>query len=107
MPNADVYAEYLADKVLSRRSELGLTQAQLAKQAGVSRHLVSNVENGTASGISLAKVLPILEVLGLELLITAGISLAQAPRAENDQIDAYYDQHFPCDKTLFGGTHVG
>ena len=103
MPNADSYADYLADKVLSRREELGRTQAQLAKQAGVSRHLVSSIENGAASGITLTKVLPVLGVLGLELLISTGISLPAHSQAEHSELDSYYETNYPLDSSLFGG----
>lgn len=36
-------------KLARRRAELGLTQAQLARRAGVPRQVVSNFENGWRS----------------------------------------------------------
>ena len=39
-------AERLANKLKERRGELGLTQAELAERAGVTRKTVNTVENG-------------------------------------------------------------
>ena len=38
--------ERLANRIKKRRSELGLTQAELAEQVGVTRKTVNTVENG-------------------------------------------------------------
>lgn len=38
--------ERLANKLKERRAELGLTQADLAEQVGVTRKTVNTVENG-------------------------------------------------------------
>ena len=39
-------AERLANRLKDRRTELGLTQAELADRVGVSRKTVNTVENG-------------------------------------------------------------
>lgn len=39
-------AEALANRLKERRTELGLTQAELAERCGVSRKTVNTVENG-------------------------------------------------------------
>jgi putative transcriptional regulator len=39
-------AERLANRLKARRSELGLTQAELAEKVGVTRKTVNTVENG-------------------------------------------------------------
>jgi putative transcriptional regulator len=39
-------AERLANRIKERRSELGLTQAELAERVGVTRKTVNTVENG-------------------------------------------------------------
>jgi putative transcriptional regulator len=39
-------AERLANRLKERRSELGLTQAELAEKVGVTRKTVNTVENG-------------------------------------------------------------
>ena len=53
--------------VASARKARGLTQSQLAQIAGVSRQLVNRLETGTASGIALDKLLPILGAAGCAL----------------------------------------
>ena len=39
-------AERLGNRIKQRRTELGLTQAELAEQVGVTRKTVNTVENG-------------------------------------------------------------
>ncbi len=51
------------------REDAGLTQAQLADQAGVSRRWLSTVELGSRQGIEVGGVLKVLTALGLELMI--------------------------------------
>lgn len=61
----------LANTVRKRRKDLGLRQAELAALAGCSERFVHTVENGKPT-LRLDKVLDILEVLGLDLELTAG-----------------------------------
>jgi putative transcriptional regulator len=54
--------ERLANKLKERRTELGLTQAELAEKVGVTRKTVNTVENGVFTpsatlAIKLAKTL--------------------------------------------------
>jgi len=54
--------ERLANRLKERRTELGLTQAELAEQVGVTRKTVNTVENGvfvpsTILALKLAKAL--------------------------------------------------
>ena len=54
--------ERLANRLKDRRSELGLTQAELAEHVGVTRKTVNTVENGvftpsTTLAIKLSKAL--------------------------------------------------
>jgi transcriptional regulator with XRE-family HTH domain len=60
----------LGSQVRTRRREVGLTAAQVADVAGVSRRLVLELEQGKRRNAGLANVLKILEVLGLHLEIT-------------------------------------
>lgn len=55
--------------VRRQRSEAGLTQKQLAKQAGVSERLVISLELGDATGIRLDKLLQVLSALDLSLAV--------------------------------------
>ena len=45
-------AKELGRQVLTRRKELGLTQGELAEQAGISRNYVSLIERGEARNVS-------------------------------------------------------
>ena len=65
--SADVRA-MVAATVRDRRRALGLTQAEVAALAGVGVRLVHELER-TPSGVRFDKLLPVLEVLGLELTI--------------------------------------
>jgi transcriptional regulator with XRE-family HTH domain len=51
------------------RHAKGLTQAQVAQQAGVSRQLVNRLEMGTAEGIMFDKLLAILAALDCTLFV--------------------------------------
>ena len=61
-------AERLANKLKERRTELGLTQAQLADRVGVTRKTVNTVENGVFTPST---------VLALKLAESLGISVEQ------------------------------
>ena len=54
------------------RSELGLTQAQLAGAAGISERCLWSLELGRSPGVQLDKLLAVFKVLGLDLRIVAG-----------------------------------
>ena len=56
----------LGTRIRQRRKRLGLTQARLAAMTGLSRASINALEAGTTD-LGLAKVLKIVEVLGLEL----------------------------------------
>lgn len=62
----------VAYPVRQRRRQLGLTQAQLAEKAGVSRQLVLSLEAGRATGIALDKLMGVLDALGLTLSVDGG-----------------------------------
>ena len=81
------------------RAELGLTQAQLADAAGISKRCLWSLELGQNSGVQLDKLLAVFKVLGLDLQIVAGAVPASEPTQErpkafsvpcekNDKIDA-------------------
>ena len=54
-----------------KRKELGLTQAELAKRASLSRTTLSKVENGYFGNISVATLENILSTLGLTISLEA------------------------------------
>lgn len=80
------------------RSGLGLTQAQLAEAAGVSKRCLWSLELGQNPGVQLDKLLAVLKALGLDLRIVAcekssnetvegGMDGATAPSKKGDGLD--------------------
>ncbi len=57
----------IAEEIAIRRKALRLSQAGLAKKAGVSRSTIDGLENGRLGELGYAKVNNILAALGLEL----------------------------------------
>lgn len=55
--------------VAKRRTELDLTQAQLARLAGLSRFTVNQLETGKLKDLGINKLIALLSVLGIELTI--------------------------------------
>jgi transcriptional regulator with XRE-family HTH domain len=53
--------------VQSRREQLGLTQLQLTRLAGLSRETVSQLEEGTLKELGVNKLLILFDLLGLDL----------------------------------------
>ncbi len=64
-----VTARQVGQNVRNQRKQLGLTQCQLAEQAGVSERSVVSLELGDATGMRLDKLLSILSALGLTMSI--------------------------------------
>lgn len=51
--------------IKSKRSEMGFTQLQLAKLAGLSRTTINQIESGTINDVGFNKLADLLSVLGL------------------------------------------
>lgn len=82
----------LASAARGRRLELGLSQAELASRAGVSRDWVNSFEAGKTT-VELILVLRILETLGLRLDV-AGPAEPTDPRpAGSIDLDAHLDEY--------------
>jgi HTH-type transcriptional regulator/antitoxin HipB len=79
----------LAAAVRGRRLDLGLSQAELARRAGVSRQWVNEFEAGKPAA-ELALVLRLLDALALEL--TVAPRSGETPRAPTD-LDALLEDH--------------
>lgn len=58
----------LGAAIRSSRQTLGMTQAQVARKAGVARAFVVDVENGRRTGAELWRVLAVLRAVGLGVL---------------------------------------
>ena len=64
--------------VLARREALGLSQARLARLAGLSRATVNQLENGSLVDLGAAKLMVLLNLLGMDLAAQARPRQAQA-----------------------------
>ena len=58
---------YLGEQIALKRKTLGLTQAELAKQACVGRSTLDALENARLGELGFSKITKILSTLGLEL----------------------------------------
>lgn len=93
--------------VASARRARGITQAQLAHDAAVSRQLVNRLETGVASGIALDKLLSILDAAGCTLDVSpvddeendAPSRFPEEVPASQEPIDVW--DEYPLDNTLF------
>ncbi|WP_321859552.1 helix-turn-helix domain-containing protein [Burkholderia cenocepacia] len=57
--------------VAKRRAELNLTQAQLARLAGLSRLTINQLETGKLKDLGINKLIPLLALLSIELVTHA------------------------------------
>lgn len=64
----------IAEQIAARRKTLGLTQAALAQQAGISRSTLDALENGRMGELGYSKVAKILTALGLELALRESVT---------------------------------
>jgi transcriptional regulator with XRE-family HTH domain len=60
---------YLGEQIAQRRKVLKLSQAALARQAGISRATLDALENGRARELGFSKITRLLAALGLELTL--------------------------------------
>lgn len=77
--------------IKDRRAELGLTQAQVAEAAGVSKRCLWSLELGQNPGVQLDKLTAVLGALGLDLRIDKGGLLrfkAQKEELKSEPTDA-------------------
>ena len=64
--------------VQARREALGLSQARLARLAGLSRATINQLENGSLVDLGAAKLMALLDLLGMNLAAQPRASRAQA-----------------------------
>jgi y4mF family transcriptional regulator len=79
----------LAATVRGRRHDLGLSQAELASRAGVSREWISGFEAGKAT-VEFGLVIRLLDALDLGLDLVARDT---APDAASVDLDALLEEH--------------
>ena len=64
----------IGNQIAERRKTLKLSQAALARKAGISRATLEALENGRAGELGFSKVARLLAALGLELKLQAATS---------------------------------
>lgn len=64
----------IGNRVAERRKTLKLSQAELARKAGLSRATLDALENGRAGEVGFSKVTRLLAALGLELTLQTASS---------------------------------
>ena len=57
----------IGTEIANQRKKLGLTQAELARKASVSRATLDALENGRTGELGFSKITKLLSALGLEL----------------------------------------
>lgn len=94
-PYDDIHVNSLRDLATiaqGRRRELGLSQAELARRARVSRQWVNAFERGKATA-EIGLVIRLLDALDLRMAVTA-VDSRDAPRATPAvDLDALLEQH--------------
>jgi transcriptional regulator with XRE-family HTH domain len=60
---------FLGPQIALKRKDLGLSQSDLARKAGISRATLDALENGRSGELGFTKVANILSALGLELKV--------------------------------------
>lgn len=63
--------ELLGERIAQRRRELGMTQPELARRAGVGRSTLAALEGGKMAELGFNKVAHILAALGLDLRLVS------------------------------------
>ena len=86
--------------IKDRRAELGMTQAQLAEAAGVSKRCLWSLELGQNPAVQLDKLTAVLGALGLELTVR---NPSGEPQAEQSGIGARDDASAGALSILTGG----
>jgi transcriptional regulator with XRE-family HTH domain len=64
----------IGSRIAERRKTLKLSQAELARKAGLSRATLDALENGRAGELGFSKVTRLLSALGLELTLQTASS---------------------------------
>ena len=68
--------------IKKRRAQLGMTQAQVADAAGVSKRCLWSLELGQNPGVRLDKLTAVLDVLGIDLCLGEADALPGSARGD-------------------------
>ncbi len=80
---------FIGGRIAERRKLLKLTQAELARNAGISRATLDALENGRAGELGFSKLTKLLAALGLELTLQT----ARSQRPTLDDLIQEDDEH--------------
>lgn len=94
----------IGDLIRINRKALGLTQERLAKQVGVSRRTITQLELGQVSDLGIRKVMAILSALGLEL--QAGKIRTQRPTLDELQAQRALEKQAELEKLTGRKTRI-
>ncbi len=83
----------LGQQIKGRRKALGLTQAELAHRAGVSRATLIAVEQGSVTQTDTLRV--VAEALGTQLTLEQGVPAPENPWVSPPVLPARRGQRFP------------
>jgi HTH-type transcriptional regulator / antitoxin HipB len=82
----------LATAIRGRRTDLGMSQAELAKRAGVSRKWIYEFEAGKPTA-EFGLLLRVLDALGLGIELTPSDRTADAAETTTVDLDAVIDEY--------------
>ena len=81
----------IAEKVRNGRKKYGLTQAQLAEKADVSRHTVWRIESGQCGSISFVSVNRMLSAVSFNLRVTWGVNAKPTTPVSGEELEKLFD----------------
>ena len=84
----------IAEKVRNGRAKYGLTQAQLAEAADVSRHTVWRIESGQCGSISFESVNRVLNAVSVDLRTVHGINAKPAAPVSGDELHRLFKTQY-------------
>ena len=94
--------EMLKDRVRQRRKELGLTQVQLAKAAGIRQPSLSNIEKGQTHGLKGDTLMRLAAALGVDAeYLRTGRRAIVAPTGSSGVADALFLQLSPANQSVW------
>lgn len=91
-------AKLLSTRLLMSRRDLKWNQDDLARESGVSRGYISNIERGHISNVGIEVVFALANALGVSVKYLTGLSDDpfgdEPPRDEPDELSAYQSEEY-------------
>lgn len=73
----------LSNRIAETRIDLGMTQAELAQKAGLSRQSIWRIENGGAGSMSAEGLARVLAAIGYDMRVELGFEVQRTPDKPN------------------------